>query len=174
MYVYLVHHGAAVPSHVDPQRPLSVEGRTRVEHLAQVAAGRDVKPAVIWHSGKLRARQTAHPYWRACNPLAAVSAAKGLQPSDPPERVADALVGETRDVMLVGHMPHIQSLLALLVGGRSNGAAVFPQHGIVALTPQNHLWVERWRLEDGDPATSACVDRKHATDATDVTQPPND
>jgi phosphohistidine phosphatase SixA len=69
--------------------------------------------------------------------------------------MADTLVGETRDVMLVGHMPHIERLFALLVGGSSNGAAVFPRHGIVALTLQNHRWVECWRLEDGDPGTSA-------------------
>ena len=155
MHLYLVHHGVAVPPHVDPQRPLSDDGRTRVEHLAHVAARRDVKPAVVWHSGKFRARQTADVYWRTCNPLAAVSAARGLQPSDPPERLADALVGETRDVMLVGHMPHIERLLRLLVEGSSDGTTVFPVHGIVALTPQNHRWVESWRLEDGDPAISS-------------------
>ena len=154
MYVYLVHHGVAVPPQVDPQRPLSDDGRTRVEHLAQVAARRQVKPAVIWHSGKLRARQTVDAYWRGCNPLAAVSAARGLQPSDPPERMADTLIGETRDVMLVGHMPHIERLLRLLVDGSTDGTTVFPVHGIVALTPQNHRWVESWRLEDDDPTIS--------------------
>jgi len=87
--------------------------------------------------------------------------------------MADALAGETHDIMLVGHMPNIERLLALLLGRSSNDAAVFPQHGIVALTPQNYRWVERWRLEDGDPAT-ARVDQTDVTDATDVTQPRND
>ena len=155
MHVYLVHHGVALPAQVDPQRPLSDDGRTRVEHLAQAAARRDVKPAVIWHSGKFRARQTADVYWRTCNPLAAVSAARGLQPSYPPERLADALIGESRDVMLVGHMPHIEKLLRLLVDGSSDGATVFPMHGIVALTPQTQKWVESWRLEDGATPVSS-------------------
>ncbi len=152
MYLYLVHHGVAVPPQVDPQRPLSDDGLNRVEELAQVVARRRVKPAVVWHSGKLRARQTADAYKRACNPLAAVSAARGLQPSDAPERLADALIGETRDVMLVGHLPHVERLLRLLVEGNREGATVFPAHGIVALTPQNHRWVESWRLADDDPA----------------------
>ena len=74
MKLYLVHHGDAVPPDVDPQRPLSAEGRVGVEQVAGAAAQRAVKPAVVWHSGKLRARQTAEAFWRACNSLAEFSA----------------------------------------------------------------------------------------------------
>ena len=147
MAVYLVHHGAAVAPHIDLQRPLSDDGRTRVAHLAKLAASRGVKPAVIWHSGKLRARQTADTYWRACSPLAPVSAARGLQPADLPERMADTLAGETRELMLVGHMPHIEGLLRLLVEGHSEGSIVFPLNGLVALEPSGDRWSESWRLE---------------------------
>jgi phosphohistidine phosphatase SixA len=66
--------------------------------------------------------------------------------------MVDALIGETRDVMLVGHMPHIERLLKLLVEGSTNGSTVFPVHGIVALTLQNNQWVESWRLEDDNVA----------------------
>ena len=37
MQCYLVHHGAAVPPGVDPQRPLSADGHARVEHVAATA-----------------------------------------------------------------------------------------------------------------------------------------
>jgi len=66
----LVHHGDAVGPQIDPRRPLSDEGRRQVEALSRDAAARGVKPDVIWHSGKLRARQTAELFWKACNPLA--------------------------------------------------------------------------------------------------------
>ena len=56
MFVYLAHHGHAVNPDVDSQRPLSRKGRDQVETLSSQAAGRDVHPDVIWHSGKLRAR----------------------------------------------------------------------------------------------------------------------
>ena len=59
----------------------------------------------VWHSGKLRARQTAEALWRACNPLAEFAAIRGLQPDDPPNEIITLLAGETRDVMLVGHLP---------------------------------------------------------------------
>ncbi len=147
MKLYLVHHGDAVPPDVDPQRPLSAEGRVGVEQVAAAAAQRAVKPAVVWHSGKLRARQTAEAFWRACNPLAEFSAARGLQPTDPPERMADELMGETRDIMLVGHMPNIERLLRLLIEGSAEGTTALPAHGIVALEAIDTRWVERWRIE---------------------------
>ncbi len=146
MRLYLVHHGAAISPSLDPQRPLSDEGRTRVERLAEQAAQRGTKPVLIWHSGKLRARQTVDAYWRACNPLAAVSAARGLQPGDDPERIADTLVGETRDIMLVGHMPHIDRLLRLFVESNAGDVNPFPAHGIVALERSDDSWDECWRL----------------------------
>ena len=148
MQIYLVHHGAAVQAIADPQRPLSADGRRNVEHLAGQAAQRGARPVVVWHSGKLRARQTAEAFWRACNPLAEFSAARGLQPTDPSDWMADLLVGETRDIMLVGHMPHIERLLRLLVDGSAEGTTAFPMHGVVALEATDDRWVECWRLED--------------------------
>ena len=88
------------------------------------AAALGVKPDVIWHSGKLRARQTAEAYWRACNPLAPFSATRGLQPDDPPIWMRDQLAGETRTIVVVGHMPHMPRLLRLLVTGDADAVDV--------------------------------------------------
>jgi phosphohistidine phosphatase len=141
--IYLVHHSDAVGPDVDPQRPLSVSGRMHAERLAQDVASRGVKPLVIWHSGKLRARQTAEAFWRACNPFAELTAIHGLQPDDPPEWMRDRLTGETREVLVVGHMPHLPRLLTMMTGGQDQG---FPQHGIVALDSRDDGWEEKWRL----------------------------
>lgn len=146
MLLYLVHHGDAVPAEVDAQRPLSDAGRAAVERLAREAARRGAKPAVVWHSGKLRARQTAEAYWRTCNPLAEFSAARGLQPDDPPAWIADVLAAEARDVMVVGHMPHLERLRARLLAGTAHERDAFPQHGIVAVERLEGGWAGRWRL----------------------------
>jgi phosphohistidine phosphatase len=146
--IYLVHHGDAVGPEVDPGRPLSDRGRAAVLLLADEAARRDVKPVAIWHSGKLRARQTAEAFWKTCHPFASLSAEHGLQPSDPPIWMRDRLFGETRELMLVGHMPNLPRLLSVLIGENENQAAVnFPQHGMVALEPSGELWKELWRIE---------------------------
>jgi phosphohistidine phosphatase len=144
--IYLVHHADAVGPDVEPQRPLSVSGRDHAEALAIEVARRGVKPAVIWHSGKLRARQTAEPFLRLCNPLAEFSAIRGLQPADPPGWVKDLVTGEHREVMLVGHMPNLPRLLTLLVTGTESALLSFPLHGAIALEPSGERWVERWRV----------------------------
>ena len=144
--IYLVHHADAVGPEVEPQRPLSIAGRNHAERLAVEAAARGVKPMAIWHSGKLRAKQTAEPFLRLCNPLAEFSAIRGLQPTDPPAWIRDLLTGEQRDVMLVGHMPNLPRVLTLLVTGDESSLLSFPLHGAIALEPAGELWVERWRL----------------------------
>jgi len=57
-----------------------------------------------------------------------------------------ALQRETRDVMLVGHMPHLDRLLSMLT--RDPLAGGFPQHGVVAVETVDGgvTWRERWRL----------------------------
>lgn len=133
---------------MDVRRPLSDRGRTSVETLASEAALRGARPAVVWHSGKLRARQTAEAYWRACNALAEFSATRDLQPDDPAEWMRDRLRFEARDLLLAGHYPHLPRLLSLLAGAADGTLAPFPQHGIVALRTddEGETWVEEWRL----------------------------
>jgi phosphohistidine phosphatase len=149
--LFLVHHGDAVGPEVDTRRPLSTLGQRQVAALAAEAVRRGANPAVVWHSGKLRARQTAEALWRACNPFAEFSAARDLQPSDPIVPMRDRLRGETRDLLIAGHFPHLPRLLASLVSGRDEPAD-FPAHGLVALSTADlgQTWVELWRAAPDD------------------------
>jgi phosphohistidine phosphatase len=144
--MYLVHHADALPPDIEAMRPLSDRGRAQAQLLAFEAARRGVKPECIWHSGKLRARQTAECFWRECNPFAKLSAERGLLPGDPPEWMRDRFFGETRQLMAVGHMPHLDRLLRLMTGADVNSATVFPLNGMVALEEDGGQWIERWRL----------------------------
>jgi phosphohistidine phosphatase len=148
MTLTLVHHGQAVDPTVDVRRPLSPHGHETVVRLATEAAARGVSPAVVWHSGKLRARQTAEAFWRACNALATISATRDLQPGDPPVWFRDRLRSETRDLLVAGHFPHLPRLLSLLLTQRDDAAVGFPLHGVVALSSddQGETWAENWRL----------------------------
>jgi len=122
-----------------------------MERLAAATAARGAKPAVVWHSGKLRARQTAEMFWRACNALAEFSAARDLQPDDPPQWMRDRLIGESRDLLIAGHFPHLPRLLGALLTGDPNRSEKFPIHGVVALTSEDGTsWTELWRLDEQD------------------------
>ena len=146
MILYLIHHGEAVGPDVDPRRPLSVRGQAQAERVAAEAATRGAKPAVVWHSGKLRAKQTGEAFWRACNPLAELAATRDVQPDDPAQWIRDRLRAETRDIAIAGHFTHLPRLMALLVGVEN-----FPQNGAVALTTEDEgeSWTELWRIESG-------------------------
>ena len=103
-------------------------------------------PAAVWHSGKLRAKQTAESFWRACNALADFAAVRNLQPDDKPEWLRNELRGETRDILVAGHFPHLPRLRALLL---NETVEEFPPHGLVALESIDggESWEERWRAE---------------------------
>ena len=143
--VHLVHHADAVGPDVDPRRPLSTAGRDSAERVAAEAARRGARPEAVWHSGKLRSRQTAEIFWRACNALAEFSATRDLQPTDPPGVMRDRLRHEPRDIMLVGHYPHLPALLELLL----EAPVSFPAHGIVTLRSDDEgaSWTEEGRIE---------------------------
>jgi phosphohistidine phosphatase len=141
MQLFLVHHAEAVSPIVDAERPLSLSGRVHAESLAAAARDAGVKPAVIWHSGKRRSRETAEAFWRACNPLAPLRMVRGLRPEDSAEWMHQVVKAEDQDVLLVGHMPHLPALLALLIG-----PGAFPLHGLVWLERDEHgAFVERRR-----------------------------
>lgn len=152
--IFLLHHADAVPADVDHMRPLSSLGRGQADRVVSQAQARGARPAVIWHSGKLRARQTAEIAWRMLNPLATFSAARGLQPDDDPDTMAVVLdaeatgSGAARDILIAGHMPHLPRLLHRLTTGLRDGASTsFPLHGCVALERDGERWKERWRVE---------------------------
>jgi phosphohistidine phosphatase len=144
MTLVLVHHADAVGPDVDSRRPLSISGRHQADQLAGRLKASGIVPAAIWHSGKLRARETAEAFLRQCNPFAEFRMVRGLAPDDPPEFLRDSLMGEPRDVLVVGHMPGIREVGHLL----APASAPLPLHGLIALQhqPEPPRWVELWRL----------------------------
>lgn len=136
MRLYLVQHGEALAEQLDPARPLSEAGEADVRLLAAFLAGRALHVAQIAHSGKLRARQTAELLAGALAPPPPVAERPNLNPNDPPEDLARELAKRQDDVMLVGHLPFMGRLAALLVSGR-------PHDDIVAFTPGSVVCLER-------------------------------
>ena len=58
------------------------------------------------------------------------------------------LPGESRDILIAGHYPHLPRLLALLLSAQPAVDPGFPLHGVVALaTSDGVTWKELWRVQ---------------------------
>lgn len=129
MKLYLVQHADAVDASVDPQRPLSAKGRTTAQALAQACARYRIEASVVLHSGKTRARQTAEAIAEACN--LEVCPSDGLDPLDPVQPFARQCA-EMHSSVVVGHLPFLERLAALLLAGREDPPVLAFQRGGMA------------------------------------------
>ena len=118
MRVYLVRHGKAskdpsIPT--DAERPLTERGRADVEGIARLLAAVQIEVSQIRHSGLLRAQQTAEILGEYLDPVDGVAAVRGLHYADPVDDLARELRLEPEPVMLVGHNPFMEKLVAALL-----------------------------------------------------------
>lgn len=145
MFVYLVQHAAAKKEEDDPKRDLTDEGRMEVENVSHHLKRLGVQVQQIFHSGKTRARSTAEILAWHLKPPAGVSEAPGLAPLDDPEVWADRLATLDENVMLVGHLPHLGRLAALLMtGDKEKQVLNFQMAGAVRL---KRLAPDQWAID---------------------------
>jgi len=146
VHVYLVQHGAAKSAAEDPNRGLSDAGRRDIERMAEFLAPRQLSLDRIEHSEKLRARQTAEILAVPLRPSEGTHEVAGLAPHDDVEAVFGRLQQGSKNLMLVGHLPHLSHLVSRLLGLDSNRSIVrFQMGGVVRLDrDEAALWGLRW------------------------------
>jgi phosphohistidine phosphatase len=144
MQLLIIRHAIAVErgtaGMADDERPLTPEGRKKFREAAAGIACVVERPAALFTSPLLRARQTAE---------IAAAAWGRLKPQELPaladgdfDGLAAAIAKQPREatVALVGHEPHTSDLLARLLGGaaperltfRKGGAALVEVPGFLA------------------------------------------
>jgi len=149
MNLYLVQHAQAKPKKEDPQRPLSDRGQADIEKIAVfVGEHTTLKVDRILHSGKTRAQQTAEVLARHLNPPKGVVAAEDLEPLAEASIWVGRLADEKEDLMLVGHLPHLDKLSAKLVcQDETKSVVTFQMAGIVNLgVDESGVWRIRWMV----------------------------
>lgn len=133
MSLYLVQHGKAYSKDEDPERGLTPEGEEEVKRMAALAAERGLNVAKILRSGKKRAKQTADIFAAALSPGKGVLEISGVNPTDDVDPFAQTL-NANENLMVVGHLPFMEKLTALLLTGNSEKTIVkFQNAGIVRL-----------------------------------------
>ena len=148
MKLHLVQHGDAVAKHVDPDRPLSAQGRADVERLARLLAARGVSVGGVFHSGKTRAKQTAESLASALGSAGQVSARTGLNPNDPVDNVLQDVERWSEDVLLVGHLPFMSRLTSRLLGRKEDKATLEfrPSSAACLERDAGGRWIVAWFL----------------------------
>jgi phosphohistidine phosphatase len=116
MKIYLVRHGEALPEEKDPKRPLSEKGRAEVSATAEALRNEGAKIDEIWHSTKLRAKQTAEIIARVLD-IKNVIEKEGLKPNDPVSPIAEQLRQSGRTILIAGHLPFLSKLTSFLKTG---------------------------------------------------------
>jgi len=129
MRIYLVQHGESKSEEEDPQRHLTDRGINEVQRVADFLSPLELMVDTVWHSGKTRAQQTGELLAEALR--ARLLQRTGLGPKDQVAATKDALEQIGGDLMIVGHMPFLGKLAALLVTGSEENEIVEFQFGSV-------------------------------------------
>ncbi len=150
--LYLVQHAEAKTKEEDPERSLTNEGRKAIEAVAAHCATLGIKMESIYHSGKLRAQQTAEVLARHLNAMEKVRAQPGLDPLDDVKPTQEWLARQSQQgvsaIAIVGHLPFLEKLASVLITRDEQAGVVAVRNaGVVKLIPkQSGLYTVEWIL----------------------------
>jgi phosphohistidine phosphatase len=149
MKLYLIQHGEAKSEIEDPGRSLTSRGEKEVMSVSKVASGLHILSKKVYHSGKLRAKQTSEIISGALKiPDPLVQSVQGLNPNDDIRPWAEQISKEREDLMLVGHLPFLEKLTSFLLCGDENARLILFRYGAIVCLDQkgDKGWAVRWIL----------------------------
>ena len=149
MKLYLIQHGEAKSEAEDPERSLTARGEKEIGAVSKIAGGLQIRPSKIYHSGKLRAKQTAEIIASALkisNSL--VQSVQGLNPNDDIHPWVERISKEKEELMLVGHLPFLEKLTSFLLCGDEKARLLLFRYGAIVCLDQkgDKGWAVRWIL----------------------------
>ena len=127
--LYFVQHGIAEPKEVDSSRPLSKTGVDITNQIAGYLNKHGIVIDEIFHSGKLRAHQTATIFAEKLN-ISTITQLEGMSPNDDPAILISKITGDS--AMYVGHLPHVQKVVSKIITGDENIKVIDFQNSAVA------------------------------------------
>lgn len=146
--LYLVQHGKQTPEEINPEEPLSQEGISDCKKVAGFAKEAGIKVDEIFHSVKLRAKETAEIFAEHLTENGEAQEKEGLKAMDDVGIWAEKIEEYEGDLMLIGHLPFMQKLSSLMVAGNSEKAIYkFQQGGMLCLEKDEEKnWIIRFAV----------------------------
>lgn len=148
MKLYLVQHGEACTKEVNPERPLTDQGKAYIDRLATFLNQAGVKVERVIHSGKLRAQQTAKQLAQAIAPEVELEVSGLINPNDNPKAFDWQSESWDRDTLIVGHLPFMAKLVShLLIEDEKRLITAYQPGSIVCLEHPNEAgWQINWMI----------------------------
>ncbi|WP_455206580.1 phosphohistidine phosphatase SixA [Kaarinaea lacus] len=146
--LYLAQHGEAVAKEVDPDRPLSIDGKDAVTRMTAFLKNAGINVEHVLHSGKTRAKQTAEIIAKSICDSGATETISAINPNDPVSEFMTRVERFNTPTMIVGHLPFMAKLVSKLLIGRDDVALVEYQPGSVVCLSKNddNQWTIHWML----------------------------
>jgi phosphohistidine phosphatase len=149
MYLYLVQHAEAKPKEEDPERHLTANGKEIIQRMASfLVQNVDIQLHSIIHSGKTRAVETAKALSEKIKPIKGIEEGKELGPNSTPWGWVENLSQIENNIMLVGHLPHLQRLSSLLLCQDEHKKVIDFQRGCVLclFKDESSIWTTKWLI----------------------------
>lgn len=144
MKLYLVQHGEACPKEVDPDRPLSDQGKADVQRLAEFLEQAGIQVERVIHSGKLRAQQTSEVLASVIARGVELEASGMINPNDNPKAFDWQSESWDRNTLIVGHLPFMAKLVShLVIDDDTRCLTAYQPGSIVCL---EHDGGKRWQI----------------------------
>ena len=135
-----MQHGDAVDESIDPERPLSQQGIDDIQHLAWKMQSMGIQLAHIFHSGKLRAEQTAEIIAQEVAPAVQPLQTAGLKPNDDPSVIAEDIGKMADDILITSHMPLVSRLCSWLLAGNTDIEFASEPGTLLCLEKHENQW----------------------------------
>lgn len=153
MKLYLARHGDYLNGADDFARVLSERGRQDIENIARVMRDKGISVQTAFHSGKMRAQQTAEILADALMPSSIISMVDGINPEDDPLAFQithlDSLPDES---LVVGHLPFMGKMVSqLITGDAERSPASFEAGTVVCMErSEDDKWARLWTISPSE------------------------
>jgi len=148
MKLYLVQHGEAYTKEINPERPLTDQGKADIDRLANLLEQAGIQVERVIHSGKRRAEQTAQRLAKAIAPGVELETSGLINPNDNPKAFDWQSESWDRDTLIVGHLPFMAKLVShLVIDNEDQPIIAFQPGSIVCLEHMNGAeWQINWMI----------------------------
>lgn len=142
----MLQHGVALSKNEDAERPLSSGGSNDIARVADYLSKNGAQIQRIFHSGKLRAQQTAEIISQRVASKVTPEKMTGIGPNDNPAQFINAIASEENDMLIASHMPFVSNLCSTLLTGASDAQFGFTPGSVACLGYEDGCWYLLWMV----------------------------